>query len=373
VNVASATQRQWYTRRDDEKFASVDALLRETLLDKAYSRGIPVKLSNLMVQPALIADDESWKIHVVDEKTGTICDPTNWSFGQLCHLVGAHPSYLQTLPASLVTQCLSYGILRESRIKDKDLELFVRDMTNDEDEVESRTLRAVTGGFYGRLHDAVVVNAAMDVLEAADGKFEAPLDWTKEKRSLFRSDRDLHMLFVDGGSIVDEGYDLHSRLRQQHRGWLMWNSDVGAGSFKLATFLFDYVCGNFMIHGIDNVKLTKIRHTINAPQRFVKELLPEIMAYVEASPVSVQEAIKKARNLMLPKDSRTFTEYFQHRKFTKLEIERATELADKEEGDHATLWQMINGFTAYARSFKQADKATDLSTRAGRLLERVAA
>lgn len=367
MNVASATQKQWFTRSDDEKFASMEELLRSALLDKSNSRGIPVKLADVLVQPAATTE-EPWKIHIIDQKTGTVTEPTNWSFGQLCHLVGAHPSYLQTLPAKLVSDCLNHGVVTEAEAKNKDLEFFVRD----DKENDTRILRSVNGGFYGRLHDAVVVNSAMDVLEAANGRFEAPLDWGKEKRSLFRSDRDLHMLFVDGGSIVDAGFDALGRNREQHRGWLMWNSDVGAGAYKVATFLFDYVCGNFMIHGISNVKLTKLRHTMNAPTRFVKEVLPEIMDYVESSPADLQAAIKKARERMLPKDERSFSEFFKHRRFTKAEVEFATKLAEKEEGDSSTLWQMINGFTALARTYKQADKATDLQTRAGRLLESVA-
>ncbi len=370
MNVASATQKQWYTRRDDEKFASVEALLREALLDKIESREIAVRLGDIHVKPA-DAGEEAWKLHVCDQKTGTVTDPTNWAFGQLCHEVGAHPSYLQTLPPHLAADCLNHGIITETNKKNKQMAFFVRDV-KDGDEVTGRTLKAVTGGFYGRIHDAVIVNSAADVLAAAEGRFEAPLDWTKEKRSLFRSDRDVHMLFVDGGSIVESGFDLHGQERAQHRGFLMWNSDVGAGSLKLATFLFDYVCGNFMIHGIENVKLTKIRHTINAPARFVKELLPEVMAYVDSSPAVIEAAIKKAKDMLLPKDERTFKEYFQHRKFTKAEIEFATKLAQQEEGDTRTLWQMINGFTAHARSFKQADQATSLQTRAGKLLERVA-
>lgn len=357
MNVGTETQRQWFTRPDDEKFAEVDDLYQHVLNRKQRTHTIETKLMDLEVAVAagngLVLFDRASKATAV---------PTNWAFSQLSSMVGAHPSYLSELPAELASQCLNYGIRKRGYERNRNLELMVV-------EDEEPQLYAVTSNGYGRAWDANAVRFAMEIQHLTNGRFQAPHDWGGEKRSLFAGDRDLHMLFVDGGSLVDGG----GERDQLNRGFILGNSEVGSKAWYFATFLFRIVCGNFGIHGLEQVSFFSIRHTMNAPGKIAQEAMPHIMRYIDASPKNLEEVVHKAKALPLPKDNVLFMEYFRNRKFTGPEIEKAVILADKEEQKHDTLWDMYNGFTAVARGYKNADVAASLQSRAGKLLERVAA
>lgn len=61
-----------------------------------------------------------------------------------------------------------------------------------------------------------------------------------------------------------------------------------------------------------------------------------------------------------------------HGKFTKPEVRNAIAFAKAEEGDCKTLWDLVQGFTAYARGYDYVDARVDLEARAGKLLNIVA-
>jgi hypothetical protein len=60
-------------------------------------------------------------------------------------------------------------------------------------------------------------------------------------------------------------------------------------------------------------------------------------------------------------------------KITRSELKEALATAMREEGQCATLWDLVQGLTAYARGFDYVDARVDLERRAGKLLNMVAA
>ena len=58
-------------------------------------------------------------------------------------------------------------------------------------------------------------------------------------------------------------------------------------------------------------------------------------------------------------------------KFSRSEITEAIDTAKREEGDCRTLWQLVQGLTAYARGYDYVDARVDLETRAGKLLDSI--
>lgn len=357
MNIATLTQSQWYTRPDDEKFESEEAMLAACMERKTRTKF--ERLSPIDAEFIVEGDD----IRLRNNKTGLIVKPTNWMFHQACAQVRAHASYLEELPADLATRCLNHGFGKLAlQPKPKQFELgYVNG--------EANIARSLTGAYYGRIWDATVVAGLIALRDSTEGRFYSPHDWGKVKRALFAGDRDMHCLYIDGGSIVDGG----GERDQLNRGFIIGSSEVGRRAWYFATFFFRWCCGNFAIHGLEDVKMTKIVHSMNAPARFATEA-PKILAdYTNASVKPLELVVKKAKDFMLPKDDSEFSQYFQHRKFTKLEVVKAARLADKEEGDHRTLWQMVNGFTASARDIKHADVAADLQARAGKLLKQLAA
>jgi hypothetical protein len=359
--IATFTQRQWYTRPDDQKFSSLEDLYVMLADRKARTHQVDTMMSHVKFIPA--GDDI-----IMVNKDGVHVAPTHWSFGQTCSMVGAHASYLRELPADIAVQCLNWGLKQRVEEKNRGLGLMVVDPRAD-NATGMPVLQAVTSQVYGRIWDAELAQASLEIVGQTNNRFYSPLDWGKEKRALFASDRDIHLLFIDGGSMVDGG----GERDQLHRGFIIGNSEVGARAWYLATFVFRVVCGNFAIHGIEQAAFMKIRHTPGAPMKFVKEALPVITAYVNSSPKPLEHIVKKAKELMLPKPITEHINYFRHRGFAAHETQAARIRADREEGGHETLWQMINGFTAVARDIKHADSKILLEQKAGKLLEQLAA
>lgn len=360
MNVGSETQRQWFTRPDDEKFEELEDLYMHVASRKAKTKTTEVKLGGLEFVPL---DENGLALNIknsVRGRTGLFM-PTNWAFSQACAMVGAHASYLEELPAKLAAECLNFGIHKRVGERNRDLELM---LVGDDD----AQIHAITSNGYGRAWDAHSVRFAMEIQDLTNGRFQSPHDWGGVKRALFAGDRDLHMLFVDGGSLVDGGGE-RDRL---NRGFLLGNSEVGSKAWYFATFLFRIVCGNFGIHGLEQVSFFSIKHTLNAPMKIAQEAMPHIRKYMDASPKHLEGVVRKAKETKLPADVKDFMTYFRNRRFTGPEIANAIVLADKEEGKHDVLWDMYNGFTATARNYKNADVAANLQSRAGKLLEMVA-
>lgn len=343
-----AAQKNWMNRPADQRFAELDVLSAAVHARRKQSVTEDVTLSDVRF---LTAGDD---IIASSKVLGTM-RPTHWAFGQTASLVAAPAAYLRKLPVDLAVQCLNHGL----STRNDGMKLYGVDGD------DSCELRAVTSQTYGRIWDADVVDAATKIVDAGEGRWFSPWAWSKQHRALFASDRDIFLFFVDGGSIVDGGGDRD----QLHRGFFLWNSEVGSATFGLAAFLFRAVCGNFSIWDMQDARILKIRHTSGGPERFVSDAIPALRAYVETSTLPLEKQIRAAKALPLPTDDDDLFAFFTKRGFTRAEVKRAKQFAEAEEGQFATVWDAHNGFTAAARMLAYADAQVDLSRRAGKLIE----
>ncbi len=305
---------------------------------------------------------------VVNGQTAS-ASPSHWAFGQLSTSLKAPAGYLRTLPAPLAVDCLMNGV------KHSPVEKF-KFMTLENEDSETRTLQAVTSPTYGRIWDADVADAALRIVDRTGGRFFNPKayapDGTIKPQGLYASDRDIFIFMIDGGSLLDVG-----DRAKLNRGFFMWNSEVGARTFGLTTFLFNVVCGNHIVWGAQDVNSLVIRHSKNGPARFDGEAVPELLRYVESSSKPLEDAVRRAMAFEIPKiqDASEFDSVLLFARksamFTKTEIREAIATARVEEGQCATLWDLSQGLTAYARGFEFMDARTDLESRAGKLLDLV--
>lgn len=136
--------------------------------------------------------------------------PTNWSFAQLCGLVGAPSSYLRTLPAALAGINMQHGLIAHRGEQVKLLE------TSD----GRAELRVVTGPDYGRIWDHELVAAIIRFAGngTGDTRWKVPgiLDWgsmlynpyvdvSRETTTLYASDRDVFLFLVDDTHPIEAG------------------------------------------------------------------------------------------------------------------------------------------------------------------------
>lgn len=349
---------QWATRPSDQRFETLQALADSVKARRLQSRSVDVDCSRTEVK------SEGGLLTV--NGTITPCEPTHWAFGQLSTLVKAPAGYLRSLPQPLLVDCLNHG-LKESGNRET-----VKFMTIANEEKATNTLQAVTSTTYGRIWDADCVDAVGRVVERTGGRFYNPKAYVggeQKPQGLYASDRDVFMFMIDGGSRLDVG-----PRAQLNRGFFCWNSEVGARTFGLMTFLFNEVCGNHIVWGASNVNEVVIRHTSGGPYRFDSQAAPALLAYCNESAKPIEDSIKKAQELIIGNTPEEITEYInKHGKFSKSEIKSAIDFAKAEEGDCKTLWQTVQGFTAYARGFDFIDARVDLEARAGKLLNVVAA
>jgi hypothetical protein len=361
--------RQWATRPSDERFQSLEDLAANVADRRNRSKSIDVDMDKTAIK------EEAGILTV--NGTITPCEPSHWAFSQLATSIGAPASYLRTLPNDLVIQNVNHGLKKTGD--------SVKFMTVASEELDKpNTLQAVTSTTYGRIWDADVVHAVQRIVERTSGKFYNPkayghkgqpdgfktIDTSVQLPSgLYASDRDVFCFLIDGGSLLDAG-----PRAQLNRGFIVWNSEVGARTFGLMTFLFNTCCGNNYIFGAEQVQRLLIRHTSGGPARFDQEATPALLNYVNEAAQPIEAKIRKAQDYLLPSvsDKVEFSDVLEFvnkaAKFSKGEVTQAIRYATTEEGDCRTLWHLTQGFTAYARGLDYVDARLDLESRAGKLL-----
>ena len=345
---------QWTTRLADQRFQTLAALKASVEGSRQRAREVAVNLSDLQFTAP---SDTALTVGVRSQEAV----PSHWAFGQMASHLKAPAGYLRTLPAPLAVQCLQNGVVN-TRAGDA-----ARLLIETEDDGELTTLRAATSLTYGRIWDSEVVEMVDKIVQYTEGRFFNPKEWSGTPSGLYASDRDVFLFLIDGGSVVDGG----GERDQLHRGFFTWNSEVGSATFGLTTFLFRGVCGNHIIWGAEDVKTLKIRHTGQAPGRFAHEVQPALLSYVTASAKRTEDSIKQAKALLLSDKLDERIGWLMERGFTKGEAQGGIAAAEREEGDSRTLWQVVNGLTAYAREYAYVDARVDLERRAGKLMSLV--
>ena len=373
--ILNTASNQWASRPADQRFQTLEALRASVQNRRCRSRSVDIDIDAIEV-----ADHDGTL--VVNSAISPVT-PTHWGFTQLSGWAGAPAGYLRKLPVDLVARNLNASIKR-AELDTKTLKFMT--LANQTDG-EVGQLAAVTSSTYGRIWDADVVDACQRIVDHSGGRFHNPLAYEGGKfggkptpSGLYASDHDVFMFMIDGGSLLEAG-----PRAKLNRGFFTWNSEVGSRSFGLMTFLFNTVCGNHFVYGAQNINKLIIRHTSGGPARFEDKALPALIDYANASAQPEIDAIKRAQELSLrvaanadagvweSERTKVLVEFAKTRKvsFTTGEVKNAIETAVKEEGQCETLWDFVQGVTAYARGFDYIDARIDLEKRAGDLLQTV--
>jgi len=366
---------EWFSRPDDERYLSLDALARTV-------RGRAERSRTRVMESALIhveaSRDDPERLSLVLPGADTPVAPTHWSFGQLASLVGAPAAYMRQLPAALAGINLQYGLTSHRAEQVKTLEI-------EDGRVE---LRAVTGPDYGRIYDHELVEAVQRIAGngTGDTRWKVPgvLDWstgiynprgdiTKDTTTLYASDRDVFLFLVDdlnpieAGKLPDGSPDLY------FRGFYCWNSEVGAKTLGMASFYLRAVCQNRNLWGVEDFEEISIRHSKYAASRFAHEAAPALMNFAESSPMPFVNGIKAARERIVARSDEDRTDFLRRRGFSKAETGRIIETVLAEEGrPPESVFDFVQGITAIARDKAHQDARLDLEGKAKKLLDRAA-
>ncbi len=112
---AYTAHREWAARPPDERYASVHALYEAARARRQQLEERTIETGQFRTE----AGDDGLAFRESSGRTATL---THWSFGQLATIAGAPPNYLRSLPSSIASNAINYGL---SRIERAQHQLFV--------------------------------------------------------------------------------------------------------------------------------------------------------------------------------------------------------------------------------------------------------
>lgn len=367
---------EWFSRPADERYLSLDRLMAAVKGRAERSRTRTVESAAVRVEANR---NDAERLDLTLPGADRPVAPTHWSFGQLAALVGAPAAYLRQLPAPLAGINLQYGLTNHRAEQVKTLE-------TDDGRLE---LRAVTGPDYGRIYDHELVAAVQriagngtgdtrwkvpGVLDWSTGVYNPMVDITADTTTLYASDRDVFLFLVDdlnpieAGKLPDGSPDLY------FRGFYCWNSEVGAKTLGIASFYLRAVCQNRNLWGVEDFEEISIRHSKYAANRFAHEAAPALTRFADSSPLPFVNGIRQARERIVARSDGDRTDFLRKRGFGKAETAKIIDTVLAEEGrPPESVFDFVQGITAFARSKAQQDARLDLEGRAKKLFDRVAA
>ena len=361
MTTLTQASKQWATRPAEERFTSLPGMLAMLETQRAISRAAVVSSRKLRAVPL---DDNQGL--VIEGPNGHGYAPTHWSFGQAATLTGAPAGYLRALPAPLAADCLNYGFQVDRSAQDIGVLLSNQGTPQ---------LRAVTGPRYGRIWNDDVVRELIDRFgDGVTGDFKVPGTWGRpldqvdiKNTTLYAGDRDMFVFLADENNRIELPGRRDGKTGELARGFFVSNSETGAGTLRVKTFLFDYVCANRIVWGAHELEDIAIRHTASAPDRFIDEVAPALLAYSNAAAGNINQVLRGAQASKIDKVDKFLAGRFGPRIAQR--IERAHVMDEGRPIE--TIWDAVTGATAYARSIPWTSERVELETLAGDMLELV--
>lgn len=361
MNTLTQASRQWANRPSEQRFTSLNELNTHMALARRRSRSTVVSNRNLNVVPS---GDLITELSVAGP-TDNPAYPTHWAFGQLCNRVGAPASFMRTLPTPLVADVLNYQLKFKGDPEDMGILLS----RTEDDKV---ALRAATGPKYGRIFNAEITDKLCTMFgDGVTGDWRVPGEFgrdvtvTKANTTIYGSDRDMFVFLADEHNRIDIPDRRDGQSGSMARGFFVWNSEVGAATLGAAFFLFDYVCGNRIVWGVQGFTEKRIRHTVSAPDRWLETIQPILIEYSNASTAPIVDTIRNAQAYRLDdvKD-------FLAKRFTPALATNISAAYEQDEGKPIeTLYDVVTGLTAHARTVPYQAERVVLETQAGNILE----
>jgi hypothetical protein len=354
----------WVNRPGDHSFDAIDEVLEHTMKmkDKSFIKESALEHLGVMTTGNSLTpgvDD----LYVTKDGTGARFN--NHSFNQFCSIIGARASEWHKFPAALAQVPLTWLVQNGER---KDVKLLLSKLDNGKVEC-----RAVNSSSYGRIWNHDLVKAVKDHIDPTVWKVPQDITFHLKKGFITCNDRKVFIFLVnEANPILVEG------LQPLYRGFYAWNSEVGDGTCGIAEFLLNKVCANRAMVGVTDFQELNIRHTSGAPDRWVRDAVPSLHDYVNASTAHMAELLQASRTKKVAKDEKGALEWLQNRGFTHALAKSALESAREESrgadptSSPYSVWNIIQGLTAEAREKMNNDDRVEIERHAGKLMKVVA-
>lgn len=350
---------QWASRPEDQRFTSLPDMLSRMQYVRDHSRNTVVSSRDIEMVPS----GNDHRGIVLAGPDGEAYAPTHFSFGQIAQLAEAPAGYLRTLPSEIAVDALNFG-LRFKRGPEEVGMLLYKDGYAE--------MRAATGPRYGRIWNADIVTSMIDQIgDGVNGTWRVPgefgqrVEVTKANTTLYASDRDMFVFLADEENRIEIPHRRNGINGALARGFFCWNSEVGAKSFGIATFLFDYACSNRIVWGAEGFKEITLRHTATAPDRWLEEVKPALLAYAQSTQSTVLDTVKAAQAKKVDD-----LDAFLSARFTRNKVAAIKVAHEADEGrPMESLWDVTTGITAYARQIPHQDERVEMERIGGQILD----
>jgi hypothetical protein len=374
--------RQWSERPDDERFESLDLLLA----DRTHLRDCSSEKRLVLDRSTIV--ENAGEVCLVGT-SGVSARLTHHAFGQLAQRASAPAGYLRGLPAPLAASCLAEGLKARVESGNEDRGLFYANGCGP-------FVRALTSDKYARVWDASIVERVVDLQSAgwrvpparpvragqkgtrtatqadvlaygSHASLGIKVGDPIAPAGLYASDHDLFVFMVDNARTI------RTPSGDLSRGFFAWNSEVGAASFGIMTFLFDAVCGNHIVWGASNVREIRVRHVGQALNRSFRAVSMQLREYSNASATEEEEKIERMTTRILGAKKEDVVSAIFGKKLPGLTrgiLETAYETAARTPryGNPNTVWGMVCGLTEASQgAYADARNAIDVS--AGKLID----
>ena len=334
---------EWSKRPADERFSSVQDMHDRALYIRYASRTTsPTAINKLRA----IVDGDNVRLQ---GSSGATVAFNHWSFGQLATRAEAPASYVRNLPAELSAACLNDGLARA----EGDGQLLINS--------DTMTARAITSPKYSRIWNSEITSRLLD-LEASGPWQPAPAAFDGS-RGLYLGDRDMFAFMVDNERRIFESLPGGGL----GRGFFLWNSEVGAASVGVCTFLYEYVCGNHRVWGASEVKELRIRHVGgDLDNRAFGKFRAELTEYANSSAADDELRIQRMRDKTIGATKQDVIDAIFSR-FPKLGKRTTIAAADLAEvradwyGNPRSVWGIAGAITEIARDMPNASDRDELN------------
>lgn len=365
MTILTQASDQWMNRPADERFVSLTELHQKSLASRQNSRATVESSRQITAEPA--PGNERSGLVLASEAGMSM--PSHWAFGQLASLAKAPAGYLRTLPAPVAADCINYG-LKFKREPENIGGYYTKDDTG------SISMRAATGPNYGRVYNSDIVGSLMQKFgNGVDGDFKVPGEFgkdvpiTRDNTTIYGSDQDVFIFLADEKNRIEMSDRRNGQGGSLARGFFVWNSEVGAQSIGAAFFLFDYVCMNRIVWGVQEFKEIRLRHTKTAPDRWLEEITPVLMEYSKASAAPIEQTIAEAQQKRVDDD----LDKFLSSRFSRSETTAIKQAHIREEGRPIeTVWDATTAVTAHAKTIPNQDARVSMERKGGDILDLVA-
>ena len=353
---------QWSTRPADETFPNVQTAFEAA---KHYAASAAEK-ANVPLQ--------SVRTEVVDSEVcltgrgGIPARVSNWAFGQLARMADAPAGYLRTLPATLAAQNLNYG-LKSATDANPDQSVNIMAHSNG-----SILVRALTSNRYARIWNYEVLGRMLPL--EADG-WTCPTPFRTSTATAANPDPTVYVSDHDMFAfLVREDYRIAEPGNPEGlaRGFFVENSEVGASSLKVTTFLYRFMCANHIVWGAKDVSELAVRH-IGKARGNLSTMFIGMTDYLNESASDLEAKIKTAKSRIIDTDPEKVLDAI----FAKLRgqvsrdaITEAQTLAVQHsltDGDPRSYWGLAQGMTRYSQTLKFADARVAVDKAAANVID----